>query len=105
MIYSRWQPDKGGYTYYESSERLGINDDLPVPAMPMGTSIGVASTEVGRPAPASLRRIGSGAQARGSLLAPERTGVSGLDFPISGPWLLIAVAAAAAGYFAGRRAA
>ena len=70
MIYSRWDPTTGLYDYFESSERVGINDDLPVPKMPSAPSpIGVPSVECGREMPPDAVHIGQGEQARG-LIAP-----------------------------------
>lgn len=76
MIYSRWRPDRGGYDYFESAERAGLGDDMAVPDMPMGTSIGVASTDIGRSPGASVRAVGSGAEARGSVMPMSRAGLS-----------------------------
>lgn len=76
-IYSRWKPDVGGYEYFESTERLGLGDDLAVPKLPRGTAIGVASTDIGRTAPGPLRPVGSGKAARGSILPISRAGLSG----------------------------
>lgn len=78
MMYSRWRPDRGGYDYFEAAQRLGLGDDLPVPRLPAGTAIGVASTDIGRPAPAGMRHVGSGPTARGSILPLSRDGLSGL---------------------------
>lgn len=78
MIYSRWRPAVGGYEYFEAPSRLGLGDDLPVPSLPSGTAIGVASTDIGRPAAAGLRPAGSGATARGSILPLSRDGLSGI---------------------------
>lgn len=85
MIYSRWRPDRGGYDYYESGERRGLGDDLPVPDMPMGTAIGVASTDIGRVPSGSVRHVGSGAVARGSLMPISRAGLGlgGLNIGMS----------------------
>jgi len=70
MIYSRWDPTTGLYDYFESSERVGINDDLPVPKMPSAPSpIGVPSVECGREMPPDAVHIGQGEHARG-LIAP-----------------------------------
>lgn len=77
MMYSRWRPDRGGYDYFASAERRGLGDDLPVPKLPPGTAIGVASTDIGRPPPGDLRPAGSGAVAKGSILPLSRAGLSG----------------------------
>ena len=51
MIYSKWIPDRGGSAYYETSERRGLGDDLPVPQLRNTSGIGVASTDIGRALP------------------------------------------------------
>lgn len=79
MIYSRWRPDTGGYDYFQSAERRGLGDDLPVPKLTGGTAIGVASTDIGRPAPGALHPAGSGPVAKGSILPLSRQGLSGLS--------------------------
>ena len=80
MIYSRWRPDKGGYDYFESAERLGMGDDLPTPKLGVGTSLGVASTDIGRTPGGALRSVGSGPIARGSILPMSRAGLTGLGY-------------------------
>lgn len=84
MIYSRWRPDVGGYDYFQSAERRGLGDDLPVPKLNGGTAIGVASTDIGRPAPGALHPAGSGPVAKGSILPLSRQGLSGMDWMGSG---------------------
>lgn len=92
MIYSRWRPDIGGYDYFQSSERRGLGDDLPVPKLSGGTAIGVASTDIGRPSPGALTPMGSGPVARGSILPLSRQGLSGGFGPLSmAPWWVTAV--------------
>lgn len=102
MIYSRWRPDKGGYDYFESSERYGLGDDLPVPRLPAGTSIGVSSVLAGRvpPAGVALRPLGSGAFARGMVMPTSRAGLQGLGFMGALPVWGIALLSAAAGALA-----
>lgn len=78
MIYSKWQPDTGRYDYYESNERHPLGEDLPTPRLPMGTAIGVPSTEAGRALPLHARRVGSGAEARGVVTPMNRSGTLGL---------------------------
>lgn len=81
MIYSRWKPDTGGFDYFEASERYGMGDDLPVPKLSGGSSIGVTSIGAGRlPKKGELRFIGSGQVARGSIMPTSREGLSGLGF-------------------------
>jgi len=83
MIYSRWDPTTGLYDYFESSERVGINDDLPVPSMPSSPSpIGVPSNECGRPLPADAVHVGQGEQARGLIAPPP--GVALLESATNG---------------------
>lgn len=107
MIYSRWRPDRGGYDYFESTERRGLGDDLPVPKLGPKTPLGVASTDAGRLPRGRLRRVGSGALARGAILPLSRAGLSGLGaFGPAPAWavpLLIVGASAAAGWYAVKR--
>lgn len=77
MIYSQWVPDRGGYVYYESPERLGLSDDLPTPRMRRHSDIGVASTGAGRPLPLGAKIIGYGPIARGSVVPMSRSMLSG----------------------------
>ncbi len=70
MIYSRWDPSTGHYVYYEADDRAGLNDDLPTPAMPPTTKIGVPSIECGRPVPPGAVVIGEGELAMGSIAPP-----------------------------------
>lgn len=103
MIYSKWLPDRGGYAYYETSERLGLADDLPTPWLRQSSEIGVASTSAGRPLPGGAKLIGYGKLARGSIVPFDRSGLSGLSGE-SSKLLLVAVgvAGAIAGCFAVR---
>ncbi len=105
MIYSAWRPDRGGYDYYESSARLGMGDDFPVPTLPLGTSIGVASTDIGRSA-SGARRAGSGQFARGSIMPLSRAGLGlgALNFGLALPSALVmAVAFGVGWWWRGRR--
>lgn len=77
MIYSSWIPDRGGYAYYETPERLGLSDDLSVPRLRQTSTIGVASTSIGRPMPLSGKIVGYGPLARGSVMPLDRSGLSG----------------------------
>lgn len=105
MIYSQWLPDRGGYAYFETPERLGLADDLPTPVLRQASDIGVASTSAGRRLPANAKPIGFGKLARGSIVPFDRGGLSGLTGG-SSQLLLVAVGAigAVAGYFAVRHA-
>ncbi len=97
MLYSKWLPDRGGYAYFESAEKLGLGDDLPVPSFRATSPIGVASTEVGRRMPAGARLVGYGDLARGSVVPLDRSMLSGaLGALTSEPVKLAAVAACAA---------
>lgn len=79
MIYSRWRPDKGGYDYFESGERFGLGDDLPVPELPGSSAIGVSSITAGRlPKNGVLKPVGSGPVARGMIMPTSRAGLEGL---------------------------
>lgn len=75
MRYSRWRPDRGGYDYYEASDRIGLGDDLPVPTLSGGTDLGIPSTDIGRPLPSGARKIGSGELPIGSITPMPRIGL------------------------------
>lgn len=92
MIYSRWRPDKGGYDYYETAERRGMGDDLPVPRLQARSPIGVASTSIGRVPNGPVKAVGSGELARGSIMPLDRSGLSGGDTAISMLPKIVAVA-------------
>lgn len=77
MIYSRWRPHAGDYDYFESPEQFPLADDLPVPRLPSGSSIGVASLEAGRAIPSTAVYRGSGKEARG-MIAPNTGSGGGL---------------------------
>lgn len=97
MIYSRWRPDTGGFDYFESSERFGLGDDLPVPSLPRGTAIGVSSVLCGRtPRSGSLSPVGSGPAARGVIMPTSRAGLSGGGLSSFPAWFLVAIGAAGA---------
>jgi hypothetical protein len=92
VIYSRWRPDRGGYDYFESGERRGLGDDMPVPRIIATTELGAASTEVGRRAPTLSRFAGSGEIARGAIVPLDRGGLSGLATVLDAvpAWVLVA---------------
>jgi len=105
--YSKWLPDRGGYAYYESSERLGLGDDLPVPRLSQSSPIGVASTEVGRSMPLGAKLVGYGSLAQGSIAPLDRSGLSGLglgsvDMPRALVLSALAVVGAAIGIYSVR---
>lgn len=102
MIYSQWVPDKGGYVYYETSERRGLGDDLPAPRLRRHSEIGVASTEVGRPLPLGAKIIGYGPLARGCVVPMDRSVLSGLgstqrDLPMAAFYGVLALVSAFGG--------
>jgi len=97
VIYSRWRPD-GGYDYYETPERRGLGDDLPVPRLRAVGPIGVPSTDAGRPLPSDARVVGRGALARGSIAPLDRGGLSLGTLTGSVSDLAILAAAALAGF-------
>jgi len=70
LTYSRWDPSSGRYEYFETNQRPGLNNDMPVPKMPAATDIGVPSTECGRPIPSGARRSGDGEFAEGFIALP-----------------------------------
>jgi hypothetical protein len=80
MIYSKWRPSDGKYEYFESSEKFGLGDDMPVPSVPFtGSPIGVASVVLGRKPSGRVRRIGEGEAAIGAVM-PTVSGGMGI-FP------------------------
>ena len=81
MIYSSWRPDKGGYNYFETAERRGYGDDLPVPRLRPRSPIGVASTSIGRIPKGTLQPAGSGDLAKGCILPLDRSSIKGVSGP------------------------
>ena len=104
MLYSRWRPDKGGYDYFESDERFGLADDLPVPAPSGGTEIGAPLTEAGRQPRGALRQAGSGAFAKGTILPLSRAGLGDAQLSINFSTTIMFIAGAVLGWWLrGRR--
>lgn len=105
MVYSRWRPDKGGYDYFEASERRGLGDDMPVPQLTIASELGVASTDAGRSANGGLRHAGAGPLPRGAILPLSRSGLAGtgLGFNLSLSGLATLALGALAGFWLGRR--
>jgi hypothetical protein len=104
MIYSRWRPDKGGYDYFETSERYGLGDDLPVPKLSASSAIGVASVDAGRVPPTHARFVGSGRYAKGMIMPTSRAGLSGTSILDDNRVFVIGlVVVGVAGYWYGRR--
>jgi hypothetical protein len=92
---SQWQPD-GGYVYYEAQGyTTPLGDDLPNPAMPQPTKLGVPSIEAGHALPRRARRVGEGDMPRG-VLVPMDTSRLGAVLPTCGSPLLWALGGAAA---------
>lgn len=107
MIYSKWLPDKGGYAYYETTERRGLGDDLPTPRLSQASDLGVASTDAGRPLPLGAKLVGYGPVARGCVTVLDRSGLNGFSGSLpSGSLFLVvaAVASAAVGAILTRKA-
>ena len=101
VIYSRWDPSSGLYEYFEAPQRPGMNDDLPIPALPRSTEIGVPSTECGRPMPSGARAAGSGEMPVGLITPPSGVqtlagGLPGMDGRFNGWWLAATFLAGAA---------
>ncbi len=72
MIYSEWCAD-GRYSYWEvASEGIAAGNDLPVPALPASTPLGVPSVEAGRGIPSGARFVGRGDVARGVIAPMQR---------------------------------
>jgi len=79
MIYSCFNAQRGLYDYFETSEQLMINADLPIPNLPsMAGKIGVPAMEAGRPLPMGARRVGSGWTARGMVSSCKPAGLGEL---------------------------
>lgn len=94
MIFSRYRPDTGIYDYFQSSERVGLGDDLSVPALSFDSPIGVPSTEIGRQPRGALSFVGQGPYARGQILPLGRAGLAGAAFSTLPPlaWLGLGIA-------------
>ncbi len=93
MIYSRWRADGSGYDYFETPERRGLADDLPVPYLTLTSPLGVASTDIGRVMPADARHAGTGALPRGMVTPLSRAGLSGITESVNLGVLLLAAGA------------
>jgi hypothetical protein len=79
MFYSKFDPVRGHYDYFETADALAaLNDDLPVPKMPSATDIGVPSVECGRPLPAAVWHVGTGELSRGHIAPPDSARLSGV---------------------------
>jgi hypothetical protein len=104
-MYSKWRPDRGGYQYYDVAERRGLGDDLPIPRLSQVSSIGVASTSVGRTPPLAGKLVGSGAVAKGCILPLDRSGLSGIAGTVAADYLVpvAAVISAIAGVIFGKK--
>lgn len=91
MIYSRWNPSKGGYNYFNAKEKdIPLANDLPVPVLPRGTDIGVASVEAGRPIPSGAQPAGSGEVAVGLIAPIARTALQGFATSIPSNYIYMA---------------
>lgn len=102
MIYSRWDSHRGGYDYFEVPGSVAMGNDLPVPSLPRGTSIGVSSIEAGRPIPSGAKKKGHGELAVG-LVAPIQKSALG-DFTSSIPsWSLYVAIGVAVGWHLTKR--
>ena len=95
VTFSRWRPD-GGYDYYEADGYTApLGDDLPEPALPLATKLGVPSIEAGHRLPMGARYVGEGEQALG-VIAPMQTSRLGATLPSCAsplPWLLVGAGA------------
>lgn len=79
MIYSCFDSHAGLYDYFEDSQQISINADLPVPRLPAATGqIGVPSITAGRPLPSGARHVGKGWHARGIVVDCGKSGSLGL---------------------------
>ena len=110
MIFSRWQPDTGGYDYYDSpGYRIGLGDDLPVPSFKTMRALGLdigCSTDIGRALPEDAQKVGSGPLARGMVSPMSKVGAMGigaLDFTSAAvKTTLCVVVALGVGFLLGR---
>jgi hypothetical protein len=102
LIYSRFRGD-GGYDYFETPERRGLGDDLPVPRLPVASALGVPSTEAGRPMPASAKFIGRGKFAKGVIAPLDRAGLTLGGITDSLPSVVWLGIAAVIGWMIGKR--
>jgi len=104
MLYSRWRPDTGGYDYFETAERFGLADDLPVPSGSGGSEIGLPLTEAGRTPRGEMRPAGSGPFAKGMILPLSRSGLGDTSISVSFSGFVMLAAGAVLGYwFANRK--
>jgi len=76
-VYSVHDDVNGGFVYYETPERLAVNDDQPFPSFPSGsnTDLGVSSLEAGRPLPSGSKQVGRGDVAKGRMSTGRPPGV------------------------------
>jgi hypothetical protein len=98
VLYSRWDPTSGVYDYFEAEATVGLNDDLPVPALPAGTAIGVPSVLCGRPLPDDAVAVGEGELARGSIIPSMSSGDPIGAIIARGGWFVPAALGAALGF-------
>jgi hypothetical protein len=103
MIYSRWNPVKGGYDYLEGGRDVALGDDLPKPVLSQTSAIGVASLQAGRDAPSGARYVGSGVLARGAIVPMSRGMLGSLTSLVPSWALWIAVGLGAGWYLTKRR--
>lgn len=97
-LYSCFRPD-GSYQYYETQDVLPINADLPVPSFPVTTQIGVPSIDAARPMPPGAKFVGTGWQARGTIVrCPESFGLGVIEFSGGAQVVMMTLLAAGAGF-------
>jgi hypothetical protein len=90
MIYSRWRPSDGKYEYFETPEKFGLGDDMPVPNVPLTASpIGISSVIVGRKPSGPIRRVGEGEAPIGAIMP---TATADLGFIASRDAMMLIVA-------------
>lgn len=100
MIFSRWDSATGRYDYFESNDRIGLGDDLPVPSISPINGIGVASTEIGRAMPSSARPVGTGTFARGMVSPMNRSrSLGAIGVSVTSDSLLMLAFGVGAGWF------
>lgn len=99
-LFSCFRPD-GLYQYYEAPGTLPINADLPVPQFSASdaTKIGIPSTHAARRMPPGAKPVGTGWQARGTIVrCPNEGDFGAIEFSPSAQLVLMVALAAAGGY-------
>jgi hypothetical protein len=97
VLYSKWDPSRGGYSYFETAEQVPFAADLPTPRLSAVGPIGVPSVDAGRPLPSGAHMVGTGPLARGLIVPTEGRGVLG-SLAVNSRDLIVAACGAIGGY-------